>query len=330
MVHVFLFLVAIGLSIPDAAAEGIGMVTGSKAGTYIQFGRETAMVARVAGVDILVKESEGSIANIKRMASKENAAFGIVQSDVLGFLKRSDDSRMQEIANKLRLVLPLYNEEVHLFANQSIQSFKDLQGKRLAVGKKESGNWLTSTNLLQLTDVTPSELLYLSPAQAVTAVLTGEADAMIYVAGKPVKLFSNLEKLQSKPEYEGLTENVHFVSLDDPKMLEEYEAGKIDSTDYPWFGESIPTIAVKALMISFDFSSRRNGYYVQRCRQLSVLGRTIRENIDGLKQTGHPKWQEVDLDREDIGIWELDACSRSVEKKDVDISQELEKLLLEE
>jgi hypothetical protein len=33
LVHIFAFLVAIGLSIPDAAAEGIGMVTGSKAGT---------------------------------------------------------------------------------------------------------------------------------------------------------------------------------------------------------------------------------------------------------------------------------------------------------
>jgi TRAP-type uncharacterized transport system substrate-binding protein len=45
-------------------AEGIGMVTGTATGTYIQFGQDIAKVARSVGLDILVKESEGSIDNI--------------------------------------------------------------------------------------------------------------------------------------------------------------------------------------------------------------------------------------------------------------------------
>jgi TRAP-type uncharacterized transport system substrate-binding protein len=60
------------------------MVTGSKTGTYIQFGNDIAGVAKTVGLDILVKDSQGSIDNIKRINSKENATFGIVQSDVLG------------------------------------------------------------------------------------------------------------------------------------------------------------------------------------------------------------------------------------------------------
>ena len=74
----------------DANAKQIGMVTGSRTGTYIQFGNDIAGVAKSVGLDILVKDSQGSIDNIKRINSKENATFGIVQSDVLGFLSRSE------------------------------------------------------------------------------------------------------------------------------------------------------------------------------------------------------------------------------------------------
>ena len=65
------------------------MVTGSTTGTYYRFGQELAEVARKVGLEITVKESQGSLDNISRLISKENAALAIVQSDVLGFLNQS-------------------------------------------------------------------------------------------------------------------------------------------------------------------------------------------------------------------------------------------------
>lgn len=305
-------------------AEGIGMVTGSSTGTYIQFGHQIADAARTTGLDLLVKESEGSIDNIRRLVSKENAALGIVQSDVLGFLGRSDDPEMQVVANKLRLVFPLYKEEVHLFARREIGRFRDLEGRRFVLGKRESGNWLTATNLLQLTNVRPGEQLYLSPAEAIRAVLTGEADAMIYVVGKPASAFQNLDQLRSDPQYARLLEQVHFVPLDEPDMLREYVPAEIGSADYGWVGETVPTIAVKAVLVSFDFSSQASPYYSQRCRQLGQLGQAMYNGIDRLKRSGHPKWQEVDLDAR-VGIWEMDSCAREGRRPPpkVDIEQEL-------
>ena len=326
------FVISLCLVSYTKAQEGVGMVTGSTTGTYIQFGNEIADVTQKAGLNIIVKDSEGSIANIKRLTSRENAALAIVQSDVLGFLGRSNNPKMVEVARKIRLIFPFYNEEVHLFARKEIQSFTDLEGKRLVLGAKGSGNWLTANNLLQMTGVKPSEYLYLSPSKAVTAVLTGEADAMIYVAGKPVKLFKNIEKLKSKPDYAPLLEKVHFAKLDDQKMLQEYAGSQISVDDYAWFDSSIPTIAVKAVLISFDFSRKKNAYFRQRCQQLSTLGQAIRDNIDQLKESGHPKWKEVDLNAR-IGIWELDTCSRKDSNETPDpkanIARELEKFLVE-
>jgi TRAP transporter TAXI family solute receptor len=313
-----------GLS--PALAEGIGMVTGSKTGTYFQFGNDIAQTAHNVGLEIVVKESEGSIDNIKRLTSAENAAFGIVQSDVLGFLSRSTNPEMRRIADRLRLILPFYKEEVHLFANKSIQKFSDLQGKRLVVGKQGSGNWLTTVNLLQMTGVKPAVELNLDPLEAASAVLKGEADAMIYVAGKPVALFDKLGKLREKPEFAPLFQNVHFVPLDDTLMLREYLPSEIGPDDYPWLTEKTPTIAVKAVLMGFDFSGKQTPYFRQRCEELGRLGQAMRANLSTLQQTGHPKWKEVNLD-DNVGTWKLDTCSRKATGR-TDITRELEKILL--
>ena len=162
--YVALWILFNGLvCVPQLKADNIGMVTGSKAGTYIQFGQDIAKVAREAGLEIAVKESEGSLDNIRRLVSHENAALGIVQSDVLGFLARSADPHVRQMAARLRLIFHFYNEEVHLFARKQIRRFADLAGGRVVVGTEGSGNWLTANNLLRLANVTPAQRLELPP-----------------------------------------------------------------------------------------------------------------------------------------------------------------------
>jgi len=288
------------------ASEPVGMVTGSKTGTYIQFGKDIARVAAKHGLNIKVKESQGSLSNIERMNSRENAAFGIVQSDVLGILYVNQP----KVAKNLRMVYPLYNEEVHLLARKEIRSFSDLQGKRVATGTKGSGNWLTLANLLHKMKVKPAaKITDMKPLDAVIAVLEGKIDAMIYVSGKPLKLFKKLEQLKKNPKFSRLMEDVHFVPLNDPEMLKEYYvASEIGPADYPWISNTVPTIAVKALLVSFDFSSRHNGYYQNRCGSLKTLASAIRENLGYLRANGHPKWNAVDLDTA-IGRWQRDTCA---------------------
>jgi TRAP transporter TAXI family solute receptor len=300
--------------IPLLQAEGIGMVTGSRTGTYIQFGNDMARIASKDGLEILVKDSEGSIDNIRRLISQENAALAIVQSDVLGFLKRSNDREMVQVSRKLRLIFPFYNEEVHLFARKGLGSFQDLRGKRVVVGTKGSGNWLTANNLLQMFNVVPAESIELSPPDGVSAVLAGSADAMFYVAGKPVKLFTNLQELQQHQQYSSLLNQVHFLPLDHERMLEEYIPSSIGPDDYKWLTQKTTTIAVKSALISFDFSSKANPYLKKRCDDIAKLGNAVRTNFKELVDSGHAKWKEVDLDSELVN-WEKDTCSNRVTSK---------------
>ena len=291
--------------------RAMGMVTGSESGTYIQFGKQIAEIAAKEGLDIIVKTSGGSLDNVLRIRSTENAALGIVQSDVLGFIqKKSDDPELRQFVRHLRLIYPFYNEEVHLYANKEIADIEDLQGKRVAIGTENSGNFVTSMNLFHIMQIEPLEYVTgLDPMDAAAAVISGEVDAMIYVAGKPVSLFTELEKIQSNPDLAPYFQNTHFVPLNQEAILKEYVASDISTSDYAWFDGQIPTVAVKAVLIGYDFSKGKTAYYQMRCKQLGTLSQAIRNHIETLKQNGHPKWAEVDLDQE-IGIWTLDTCSR--------------------
>ena len=296
-----------------ATAAGMGLVTGSTTGTYYRFGNEMAEVAGKVGVAIEVKNSEGSLANIRRMASNENAAMGIVQSDVLSFLARSEDPEMKRIATDLRLIFPFYNEEVHVFARKEVKSFADLAGKRLALGTKGSGSWLTAVNLLRMTGVEPGEIKHMKPKRAAREVVIGGVDAMIFVGGKPVPFFVDMEDLRNNPVYMDMFDHVHFITLDHPAVLKEYEAATITRADYPWMPDDVKTVTVKAALISYDFSNPANTYHAKRCKQIRKLGDTMRQELPKLRQNGHAKWQEVNLDA-GIGIWQLDRCSRDPSK----------------
>lgn len=288
------------------------VVTGLKTGTYYIFGRDLYETAKKAGIDISVKTSEGSIDNIKRVSSGDSVTLGIVQSDVLGFLGRSKNPDSMKIAGNLRMVFPFYNEEVHVLARNEIKDFKELQGKKVAIGEEGSGNMLTAINLFSMMEIAPSDSQKIPSAQGVVAVLKGEIDAVIFVGGKPIRLFKNLEDL-SLPEnqkYAPLLEKVHFLPMNSPKMLEEYKPAEITPADYKFVKENVPTISVQAMLISYDFSQIDNAKdgNARRCEQINKFAEILRAGLPALKETGHAKWKEVNLDA-NINIWKKDSCA---------------------
>ena len=261
-----------------------------------------------------MKPSEGSIDNIKLINSDENVTLGIVQSDVLGFLGRSKNPDSIKMANSLRMVFPFYNEEVHVLARKEIKDFKELEGKKVAIGEEGSGNMLTAINLFSMMNVTPAESQKIPSAQGVVSVLKGEIDAVIFVGGKPVRLFKNLEDLTlpENQKYASMLERVHFLPMNSVKMLEEYKPAEITPNDYNFVKENVPTISVQAVLISYDFSQSPagtlNANVAKNCEQLGKFADIIRAGLPSLKESGHPKWKEVNLEA-NVGTWKRDTCS---------------------
>ena len=140
------------------------------------------------------------------------------------------------------------------------------------------------------------------------AVLTGEADAMIFVAGKPVTLFETLGELSNNPKYKEIVKNVHFLPIVEKSLLKEYDKSAITSEDYDFVNGKIPTVSVTAILVSYNFSDYDTRYSHERCNDIKRFSSALSNKINILKQKGHSKWKEVNLDAE-VGTWKRDKCS---------------------
>lgn len=307
------------------------MVTGPPGGTYARFGDDiAAMVKDVLGgrIRIDVRPSRGGLQNICRIASQENAAFGLVYADTLRFLKHWGTSETAAMASKLRLVFPLYESEVHVFAQKRIRTLQALQRERVLVNARGSSSWITTHNLLHLLDLPLDQLVEKSLEEGITEVLNNTAAALFFVGGKPVPAFQQLaERQQRDPELAAKVRQVHFVPIDDDRLLRQREyipatLGPKDTTgadEYPWLSgpSKIPTVSTKTVLVSFAFSQTAHAYAARRCEALREVTRAVREAVQPLKTAGtpgrwHKKWLEVDLG-ESVSIWPQDeACTARV------------------
>ena len=194
---------------------------------------------------------------------------------------------------KLSIIVPLYNEEVHLVGKTSVASFDDLENRRVAVGKEGSGTYLTAKLLFEISGIKPANILAVGTDQALSMLKAGTIDAMFYVAGFPVALFS---------DHVTAGDGLHIVPIGNKSITEFYPIAQIPAGTYPWQNQAISTVAVKAVLVSFDF--RRNN-----CDYVGEFASIVYDNLSWLKQNGHPKWQSVDLDYPLKG-WEQYDCVR--------------------
>jgi TRAP transporter TAXI family solute receptor len=280
----------------DAASVELGVITGGERGTYYQFGLDIQRLLRqtAPALALNVYPSKGSVENIYAVYQRPATQLGIVQSDVLAFVFRvQSDPVLRRIARKLKLVFPLYNEEIHILGSKTITDFDDLADRRVAIGREGSGTYLTARILLKMADIVPREMVLIDTDEALAELKAGRIDAMFYVAGYPVKLFT--EKVA---ESDGLA----LVPILNKTVLEFYERSQIPAKTYGWQPNPVQTAAIKAVLVSFDFR-RAECDYVGRVAQI------ITRNMDWLVTNGHPKWKSVDLDYPLRG-WEQYDCVR--------------------
>jgi TRAP transporter TAXI family solute receptor len=277
-----------------AAAEDMGIITGSDKGTYYQFGLDLQRLTKSGGVNLTVHTSKGSIENVYAVYQRPGVQMGIVQSDVLAFVARvQTDPVLSRIAKKTRMVFPLYNEEVHLLGKKGIRDFDDLAGRRVAVGRDGSGTYLTARLLFKLSEVAPSEMLAIDTAEALAELKAGRIDAMFFVAGYPVKLLK-----EDVSEKDGL----ELIPILNKSVTEFYPRAEIPAGVYDWQRAPVNSVAVKAVLVSFDFRRRD-------CDNVGRFAQTLSRQMNWLQQNGHPKWKAVDLNYPLKG-WEQYDCVR--------------------
>ena len=295
----FLACLLLALCGPAGAAD-LALITGSEKGTYYQFGLNLQRLAKTRGLDLAVFPSKGSIENIDAVYQRPGVPLGIVQADVLAFVTRvQSDPVLKRIAKKTRMVFPLYNEEIHLLGRQEIANFDDLADRRVAIGREGSGTYLTARLLFKVSDVVPKEMVPIDTDEALAELTAGRIDAMFYVAGYPVRLLS---------ESVAASDGLRLIPITNKSIAEFYPQAEIPGGTYAWQPTPVNTVAVKSVLISFDF--RRKD-----CETIGRFARLVAENMEWLVTNGHPKWKSVDLTYPLKGWEQYDCVQRYLGKR---------------
>jgi len=293
------------------------IVTGSKISTYYKIGQDLAnYVAPDANIKLRVLHTNGSVDNVLKLISPKypRVKFAIVQSDVLEELKRlSKEAKGQkrEIAKKLvkniRVIKPLFNEEIHILARKDsgIKSFSDLKNRRIFAGKPRSGTLMTT--MLLYKKLFGEKLKNYEVATTQNGDKKGnlfkkmlkklshrEIDVIIQVTGQPAE---NLNKYIGK-DASKVIKFIPYTKRDlNQKLISNYYRSYINKDNYRWLKKSVPTLATKAFLITYNYKSKTTTANIQKFveslnKNLSTLKRKASKSL----KTPHPKWKQVSDD----------------------------------
>lgn len=277
----------------------MGMVTGGPKGTYYQFGLNLEKLVEQNGIKLNVANSNGSVENVFAVYKRPKTQMGIVQSDVLAFVaKVQTDPVLKKIAKKIKMIFPLYNEEVHLLGRNDITDFDEMEGKKVAIGQEGSGTYLTAKLLFEVSDIKPASMITIGADDALPQLKAGKIDAMFYVAGYPVKLFT-----EQVTREDGLA----LIPIVNKSIIEFYPRTEIPVDTYAWQTKAVKSVAVKSVLVSYDFR-------MANCNNVGKFADILESNIDWLKDNGHPKWNSVDLEYPLKG-WEQYDCVKNFRGK---------------
>ena len=297
---------AVGLLLQGTAALAAAeykIVTASSRGTYIQIGRNLAeFVAPQADIALEALPSAGSAENVRRLRYEAGVKLALVQSDVYqAFLDQAQagNKEARDMIRPLRVILPLYNEEIYFVVREDspLNFVHELRDAKINAGELGSGTALTTTTLYRLMFNAPipeANASYLSNEDALVKLITDKSiDAVAVIAGQPAKLLVDMT-----PEARKLIKLLKF----DPKQpssqaaLKTYVAATVRASSYPnLLAEDLPALAVKAYLVTYDFTLPATESYLRR------FARSLCQNFSTLQEKGHPKWREVELALPDLG-----------------------------
>ncbi len=294
------------LALPFAGAAApiaYKIVTASERGTYIQIGRDLAkFVAPPAQIELDAVPSAGSAENIHRLRYEPGVKLALVQSDVYqAFINQGNagDANAAAIIKPLRVVLPLYNEELYFIvrADSPLNFVHEISDSKINVGPLRSGTAMSATTLYRLMFERPASddrLSFLSNEDALVK-LTGDKsiDVVVVVLGQPAKLLVDM-----KPEARALIKLLKF-DAEHPQSkaaLKTYFSTSVRASNYPnLLTEDIPGIAVKAYLVTYDYNQEHTK------NRLGQFAKSLCDNFSQLQTSGHPKWKEVSLSMPQLG-----------------------------
>jgi TRAP transporter TAXI family solute receptor len=172
---------------PEVDEVHLRLATGPAGAVYRRIGGALAerITAHVPGVTVSTVPSRASTDNIRMLRAGE-VHLGLTSLDAL---ITTDGSAPEGVSALCRL----YDSHLHLvvMAGSTIDEFRDLEGKRVSLGSRDSGTEFTSLRVLEF-GLLNADGRNLSQAESASALRDGKIDAMFSLTGVPTPAITEL------------------------------------------------------------------------------------------------------------------------------------------
>lgn len=281
-----------------ANAGTVGVISGGVDGTYIRIAADLASVLDDGdALRVLPIVGKGSLQNLQDILALRGVDVGIVQSDVLAFARRQ--RLLPGLDSLIQYIAKLYDEEIHVLAGRGVERLEDLAGQAVNIDLRGSGTAMTASLLFEGLGIA------IRPAHdtqdvALAKLRRGEIAALVYVAGKPARLFTGVEP----------GAGLRFLPVPmTPALLETYLPSALTRADYPALvpedAPEVETIAVGAVLAVYAWAPG-----TERHRKVARFVEALQARFpEFLRPPRHPKWREVNLAAQVPGWVRFDAAA---------------------
>jgi TRAP-type uncharacterized transport system substrate-binding protein len=274
-------------TLPDRNAINAGtvtIITAPAGGAKSVFAADMARVLDEKDtLRILPVLGKGPVQNVLDVLYLRTIDMGLVAADVPEFYKLQYGT---DITDRLRYIMKLYNDEIHIIAPAEIKTVFDLEGKRIEA-PKDVGLYSAKAIFSRLKiNVTYDSTHLNDDTGALQEVIDGKADAWIVGTAKVMPIARNLKNENRR---------LHLVSIPYDKRLQDlYLPAEFTADEYPNLippGETIETVAASILLVAFNWPEKTERY--QKVEKfVDALFSRIGEFA---KPPRHPKWREASI-----------------------------------
>jgi len=199
--------------VDPAPPRHITIATGRSKGTYFIIGKQYSDILARNGVTLTVRETFGSVENLKLLTDKNSGVDVIFLQGGVGATTPSED---------LVSLGSIYYEPLWVFhrADSPVRHLHDLKGKKISAGIEGSGTKDLALQLLSLNGVTAenSHIIHIKDNEAAAKLLAGQIDAAFFVIahrkdmGRKLILAPDI-RLMNFRRGEAYTRRLHYLSL---------------------------------------------------------------------------------------------------------------------
>src|SRR5262245_21561395 len=276
------------------AALAIDLVV-STDGTDVAIVHDLAeFVAPAAGIKLDVRSVQSPSESMQLLRAGKNVKLVTLPSDLdqrllLGAARDVDGPGPAG----LRVVVPLYDEELHFIARADapFTYVHDIKDARINVGPPQSGTAEVIGSAYRRMfnrPLGPNQSSHLPHEDALIRLVTDKTiDVVAIVAAQPTKLLANM-----KPEARQYIKLLKFdpTNAAGRAALGVHAPATVRAASYPaLLSADVPALAAKTYLVTLDFRDHATESSLIR------FARALCQKLGTLHGNGHPQWRNVEL-----------------------------------